>query len=196
MNSNLPKSKNELNAELDAALKDKRLARRAMRSGRTVEQEAAVLEKRASRKARKRLAKQKRAALSAAVISPPVTTHPRQSWSGPTDAAKKSFYASWDWRTLRMEVLTAQGHRCQSCGATPANRTVSGARVRLVVDHIKPLSRYWNLRLDKSNLQVLCDECNMGKGAWLEMDFRDDVSVENLTGDEQLDAEWRAIIGR
>lgn len=85
---------------------------------------------------------------------------------------KEAFYASWEWRTLRMEVIKKQGKRCNCCGATPEDLTVGGSRVRLVVDHIKPLSKHWNLRLEPSNLQVLCDECNMGKGAWDETDHR------------------------
>jgi 5-methylcytosine-specific restriction endonuclease McrA len=84
----------------------------------------------------------------------------------------KSFYASWEWRTLRLEVLKAQGHRCQACGAAPGDKTVSGAPVRIVVDHIKPISKFWELRLEVTNLQVLCDECNMGKGAWDQTDYR------------------------
>lgn len=44
--------------------------------------------------------------------------------------------------------------------------------MKIVVDHIKPLSKFWHLRLERSNLQVLCDECNMGKGAWDETDHR------------------------
>lgn len=110
---------------------------------------------------------------------------------------KKAFYASWDWRTLRMEVLKEHGHRCQSCGATPNDSTVSGAKVRIVVDHIKPLSKFWNLRLDRTNLQVLCDECNMGKGAWDETDYRpanDDEPEEEDT--DPMTREWREIVGR
>lgn len=82
------------------------------------------------------------------------------------------FYKSWEWRTLRMKVLKFHGHRCQSCGATPANYDAAGNPVRIVVDHIKPVRRFWDLRLDPSNLQVLCDECNQGKGAWDETDHR------------------------
>lgn len=81
---------------------------------------------------------------------------------------KDAFYASWEWRTVRMVVLKKYGHRCQSCGAKP----LAGNEVRLTVDHIKPLSKHWELRLDPDNLQVLCDECNMGKGAWDETDYR------------------------
>jgi len=91
---------------------------------------------------------------------------------GPTAAAKDEFYKSWEWRTLRMEVIKQHGRNCQCCGATPNDLDMAGKPVRIVVDHIKPISKHWHLRLDRSNLQVLCDECNMGKGNWDETDFR------------------------
>lgn len=90
----------------------------------------------------------------------------------PNPNSRKSFYASWEWRKLRMLTLKKYGHRCQSCGATTKDIGMHGHPVRLVVDHIKPLGRHWDLRLHPDNLQVLCDECNMGKGDWDETDYR------------------------
>ena len=107
---------------------------------------------------------------------------------GPSRFVKDDFYYSWEWRTLRMEVLKANGRRCQCCGATPSDTALDGKKVRLVVDHIKPLSKFWSLRLERSNLQVLCDECNQGKGAWDETDWRE-------TPPDTLTAEYRAIMG-
>lgn len=89
-----------------------------------------------------------------------------------TKEEKAEFYQSWEWRTLRVKVLQQYGARCMCCGATPGHETVGGEPVMIVVDHIKPLSKRWDLRLDRSNLQVLCQECNQGKGAWDETDFR------------------------
>lgn len=86
--------------------------------------------------------------------------------------AIKEFYASWGWRTLRMETLKKYGAKCQCCGATPGHVAADGTAVRIVVDHIKPLSRHWHLRLEPENLQVLCDECNQGKGNWDQTDHR------------------------
>lgn len=88
-------------------------------------------------------------------------------------AKRNDFYKTWEWRTLRMEVLKKYGPVCQCCGATRGDVDISGNPVRIVVDHIKPLSRNWELRLDFNNLQILCDECNMGKGAWDETDWRE-----------------------
>lgn len=96
--------------------------------------------------------------------------------------AREAFYKSWEWRTARMEVLKRHERRCMCCGSTPDDKTVDGKPVRLVVDHIKPVSRYWHLRLAQPNLQILCDECNMGKGAWDETDHRSES--ERLIADQ------------
>jgi 5-methylcytosine-specific restriction endonuclease McrA len=36
--------------------------------------------------------------------------------------------------------------------------------VRIVVDHIRPVRTRPHLRLKLTNLQILCDACNVGKG--------------------------------
>lgn len=90
----------------------------------------------------------------------------------PSREARDKFYQSWEWRTLRMETLIARGRRCECCGSTPSDLDSAGNPVRICVDHIKALSIRWDLRLDPSNLQVLCDECNQGKGAWDSTDWR------------------------
>lgn len=70
----------------------------------------------------------------------------------------KAFYQSYDWRKLRFQVLTEDGEKCVLCNRTAKNGAV------MHVDHIKPLRYNWALRLSRSNLQVLCDACNHGKG--------------------------------
>lgn len=92
----------------------------------------------------------------------------RKEGEGP----RADFYQSWDWRTLRMKILKERGRRCECCGASPSHYDARGYPIRICVDHIKPLATHWHLRLDGSNLQVLCDECNQGKGAWDETDWR------------------------
>jgi 5-methylcytosine-specific restriction endonuclease McrA len=45
----------------------------------------------------------------------------------------------------------------------------------LHVDHIKPRSKYPELEYEISNLQILCDDCNLGKGNRDEIDWRRDI---------------------
>ena len=73
-----------------------------------------------------------------------------------------SFYESGEWRRVRFEALLKSKRCCTLCGA----------RDRLHVDHIKPKSKYPELSLDINNLQVLCADCNLGKGNRDETDFR------------------------
>lgn len=123
---------------------------------------------------------------------------PTPAAKAPSHSVKQAFYASWEWRTLRMEVLKEHGNRCQCCGAGRGDVTVGGEPVVIVVDHIRPLSKFWDLRLERRNLQVLCQECNQGKGNWDETDWRG-VNVvpfvplatgerQSIT-DEQIEAE-------
>jgi 5-methylcytosine-specific restriction endonuclease McrA len=79
-----------------------------------------------------------------------------------------SFYSSWAWKQVRYEALSIHGRRCQCCGWQPGD-TPHG---HLVVDHIKPRRRFPDLELCVDNLQVLCNDCNMGKGAVHQDDFR------------------------
>lgn len=75
----------------------------------------------------------------------------------------KRFYLSYEWRKLRYLTLKKYGRRCMACGETKG---------KMHVDHIKPVRKYWELRLDPTNLQVLCEVCNHGKGSWDETDHR------------------------
>lgn len=69
----------------------------------------------------------------------------------------KWFYKTKEWANLRYAHLAKQP-ACVLCGRSAKE----GARMN--VDHIKPLSYYWNLRLAPHNLQTLCASCNRGKG--------------------------------
>lgn len=112
----------------------------------------------------------------------------KQKQKAPSGLSKESFYKSWEWRTLRMEVLKEYGRACQCCGAEPGMKTAAGDPVRICVDHIKPLSKFWHLRLQRTNLQVLCDECNQGKGAWDQTDFRkQEAPDEWIINDYEID---------
>lgn len=77
-----------------------------------------------------------------------------------------AFLQSYEWRKVRMVVLKREGARCQCCGATPHDG------VRMHVDHIQPRRTHPERALDATNLQVLCEVCNHGKGAWDDTDWR------------------------
>lgn len=57
---------------------------------------------------------------------------------------------------MRYDVLHRDGFRCVKCGRSKEDG------VKLHIDHIKPISRGGKSKM--SNLQTLCEDCNMGKG--------------------------------
>lgn len=88
--------------------------------------------------------------------------------------AAVEFYASDRWKELRYQALKNCGAQCLCCGATRADGAV------LHVDHIKPRYHYPELQWALENLQVLCSDCNLGKRAWDETDWRTDAMRENM----------------
>ena len=63
------------------------------------------------------------------------------------------------WSKARMAAINLHGAKCQCCGKG------SKDGVKINVDHIKPRERYPWLAYDVDNLQVLCADCNRGKGS-------------------------------
>lgn len=91
-------------------------------------------------------------------------------------ATADAFLLSFEWRRVRMQALKKYGARCQCCGASPAEGAVMN------VDHVKPRKLFPHLALDMDNLQILCHECNHGKGNWDHTDWREEeVDAEVLT---------------
>jgi 5-methylcytosine-specific restriction endonuclease McrA len=76
------------------------------------------------------------------------------------------FYSSDAWRRVRYQALKKNGGACQLCGDRPR----LGKPIH--VDHIKPRSKFPDLALDVNNLQILCADCNLGKGAADATDWR------------------------
>lgn len=76
---------------------------------------------------------------------------------------RAGFFQSFEWKKLRYSIILKHGRKCMCCGETKGY---------IHVDHIKPISKYWQLRKDPNNLQVLCEGCNQGKSNWDETDFR------------------------
>lgn len=79
---------------------------------------------------------------------------------------ERDFYSSLEWKQLRYQVLFESNGCCRACGRSNRKHGVI-----LHVDHIKPRSRFPKLELEKSNLQVLCEDCNYGKGNRDEVDW-------------------------
>ncbi|MBQ9552819.1 MAG: HNH endonuclease [Clostridia bacterium] len=57
--------------------------------------------------------------------------------------------------SLRYDILKRDNYRCQICGAS------ANDGVKLHVDHIIPVSK--GGKTEPSNLQTLCERCNLGK---------------------------------
>jgi len=76
----------------------------------------------------------------------------------PTKLSSQRFYISREWRRVRYQALKKHGAKCQCCGMSPSKHGIV-----LHVDHVKPRSKYPALELELSNLQVLCEDCNLGK---------------------------------
>lgn len=78
----------------------------------------------------------------------------------------EDFFRSLKWKQLRYLALVNTGSRCQCCGASASDGVV------IHVDHIKPRCTHPELELSLDNLQVLCEDCNVGKGSWDSTDWR------------------------
>lgn len=68
-----------------------------------------------------------------------------------------SFYNSKEWKELREEVKKELTPMCPVCGSEN----------NLHVDHINPIRHFFEERLNKDNLQILCGDCNLEKGSML-----------------------------
>lgn len=82
------------------------------------------------------------------------------------DVRSPEFLRTYAWRQLRYRAIREGGTRCECCGAGPRDG------VRLNVDHIQPRKLRPDLALDPWNLQILCEDCNAGKGNHDQTDFR------------------------
>lgn len=94
--------------------------------------------------------------------APPILRPPRGRKA--VEARLAAFYDSWEWKRVRYDYLRTTDRRCMCCGSPKW----------LHVDHIVPVRKDWSRRLDPTNLQVLCEECNRGKASRDTTDFRTD----------------------
>ena len=84
-------------------------------------------------------------------------------------SALDAFYDSWSWKMCSYRFRQIWREKCKPicmcCGVDQHSR-------RLDVDHIRPLRHNWSKRSDWNNLQMLCTDCNRGKGSWDATDYR------------------------
>ncbi len=80
-----------------------------------------------------------------------------------TNAPSKDFYLSRPWQELRYKALKLHGRKCMVCFVS---------NTELHVDHIKPISKFPDLKLCFDNLQILCRDCNLGKSNKDSIDWR------------------------
>jgi hypothetical protein len=78
----------------------------------------------------------------------------------------EEFFSSRQWKELRYRAFKEHGTKCLLCG----HGREDGLAIH--IDHIKPRSKFPDLQWDLKNLQVLCEDCNIGKGNWDETDWR------------------------
>ncbi|MGX7039486.1 HNH endonuclease [Vagococcus fessus] len=71
----------------------------------------------------------------------------KSRWKNKNDYMK--FYNSKQWKMLREDVLIENFYTCSQCG-----------REGNIGDHIIPVEEDWNKRLDKNNIQVMCQSCH------------------------------------
>jgi 5-methylcytosine-specific restriction endonuclease McrA len=84
--------------------------------------------------------------------------------SNKTYEETSEFYRSHEWRSCRREFLKNNLSReCSYC-KIELNEEIEDRKLN--VDHIKPLKYYWDLRIDHSNLQIVCHACNKMKGSF------------------------------
>ena len=74
--------------------------------------------------------------------------------------------SSNEWARLRYDFMRDHAGLCQCCGRGAANR------LKLNVDHIFPRKTHPQFALTYANLQMLCGDCNKGKGNRDRTDWR------------------------
>lgn len=85
------------------------------------------------------------------------------------------FYSTKEWLSLRVRVLEKYECKCMMCGRNPKDH-----KIVIHVDHIKPRSKFPELSLEFTNLQLLCEDCNLGKSNKYQTDWRPDSLQEDI----------------
>jgi 5-methylcytosine-specific restriction endonuclease McrA len=75
----------------------------------------------------------------------------------------RDFFMLTDWKRVRKVIYARDGGICMKCGRHVTSKNFH-------VDHIIPLSAGGN-EWDLSNLELSCPECNIQKGAHLDIEY-------------------------
>ena len=73
---------------------------------------------------------------------------------------RSKFYETQEWKSLRYKFIQSKKTEelvCQCCGKGPFSRE---NWKEMNIDHIKPVKKFWEERLNMDNLQILCWMCN------------------------------------
>ena len=84
-----------------------------------------------------------------------------------------NFLESYQWRKVRYDALKKNNGCCELCGRSKMDGIV------LNVDHINPRKTHPKLALNVDNLQVLCHDCNHGKGNLDDTDWRGESFIRD-----------------
>jgi len=117
--------------------------------------------------------KQKRYKMMFGLLPKPIPTKKKKPKKQNENKKYERFYQSAPWRMVRYDAYEKNDGRCECCGRSAKEG------IYLNCDHIKPLREFWKLRLDPENLQILCNECNHGKGNRYSTDWRKGKGMEN-----------------
>lgn len=109
-------------------------------------------------------------------------------WHVASHALAANLCSTTTWGRLRYATLMKYDGRCACCGSSAADG------VRMHVDHIKPRSKYPHLSLEITNLQVLCEQCNLAKSNLDDTDWRKSGRYEVGNFDEYSDANLSAFL--
>ena len=108
----------------------------------------------------------------------PVVSEPKPAKQQRRRYREDAFFDSREWKELRYKAIKLHGRKCMACGC-------EGGEIH--VDHIKPRSKFPELALTLENLQILCADCNLGKGAWDQTDWRKPESLVPVVMTEMQD---------
>ncbi|MDY0855471.1 HNH endonuclease [Bacillus thuringiensis] len=75
------------------------------------------------------------------------------------------FYKSKEWRALRLKAIERAKNECEHCkqkGKVTTRDTLDkrGRKMKMDVNHIKPVKTHPHLALDLDNLEYLCVRCH------------------------------------